>query len=143
MSQTKQRVVAFPYFYKNNVLHIVLITNKKGNHWILPKGHTERAFKKSSVALIESFEEAGVRGFLGSEEITYTITNKKKAITYICYPIIIDTLLSEWEESSLRKRVVLPLDKALKKVSSKTNKAIITYFGNALTSPSSFKSNLL
>lgn len=136
---TKKRVIAFPYFFKNDTLHVVLVTNKKGDHWILPKGHTEKKFKRASVALIESFEEAGVRGFLGPQDLSLEVTQEKKnhTIIYYCYPIIVDSLLPNWEEDSFRKRITIPLEEALEKVFSTVNYEIIKQFARRLGSPTS------
>ena len=51
---------SFPYLIKKGKMYIMLITNKSGKLWILPKGQPEAELKDEQVAELETIEEAGV-----------------------------------------------------------------------------------
>jgi 8-oxo-dGTP pyrophosphatase MutT (NUDIX family) len=46
------------------VPHVLLITSKKNNHWLFPKGHIDEGERPEQAALREAEEEAGVRATL-------------------------------------------------------------------------------
>ena len=51
---------AVPYRIIGEDIWILLITNRKGTNWIIPKGIVDRTLKASESALKEAREEAGV-----------------------------------------------------------------------------------
>jgi 8-oxo-dGTP pyrophosphatase MutT (NUDIX family) len=36
-----------------------LVSNKRGDRWVLPKGRPEKHLKKKEIAALEAWEEAG------------------------------------------------------------------------------------
>ena len=46
---------------------ILLITSRERGRWIIPKGWPEEGYSRAQSALIEAWEEAGVRGDLSEE----------------------------------------------------------------------------
>ena len=109
------RIAALPFLIKEDSLHLVLVTNSSGNKWILPKGHPEPHLPRSEVALLEAVEEAGVIGVL-SHGHRGKCTTANGQVHHI-YPMKVSTLLTQWPESSRRKRRILPLHKAVGKLS--------------------------
>lgn len=129
-----KRVVAFPYLYKEDTLHVVLVTTKSGNQWILPKGHPEKKFNSNEVALIEAYEEAGVLGYPEPKELDRKFTDKEnsKSEKLLCYPVLVGKLLNSWEESNKRLRKVVPVAEAKVLVSRQVYRDIIDYFSKQL-----------
>lgn len=109
------RIAALPFLFKKGELHLVLVTNSSGNKWILPKGHPEPHLPRGEVALLEAVEEAGVIGVL-SHGLRGRCTLSNGQVHHI-YPMKVSTLLTQWPEVRRRKRRVLPLQKALGKLS--------------------------
>ncbi len=107
------RAAALPYLVRNGDLHLVLITSRNGNNWILPKGHLEKHLPRSEVALMEAVEEAGVIGVLQDFRSRCTTTNNQ---VHHIYPVKVSTLLKQWPEMGERKRRVFVLEKALAKL---------------------------
>lgn len=107
------RAAALPYLIRNGELHLVLITSRNGNNWILPKGHLEKHLPRSEVALMEAVEEAGVIGVLQDFRSRCSTTNNQ---VHHIYPVKVSTLLKKWPEMGERKRQVFILEKALAKL---------------------------
>jgi len=111
------QIGALPYLIKGGQLHIVVITNSSQTKWIIPKGHPEPGMSRQDVALMECVEEAGVIGSFPAG-VRAQCKMKDKRTLYL-YPICVTTLLKKWPESGLRRREVLPIDKALKTINDK------------------------
>ncbi len=112
--QNAIRVAALPYLFRNGELHVVLVSNKGGNKWILPKGHQEDDMPRGEVALMEAVEEAGIIGVL-TDGLRGRCNTTNQQIHHV-YPVKVSTLLKKWPESGNRRRRVLPLQKALAKL---------------------------
>lgn len=108
---------ALPYIRKADGIHIVVITNRSGNRWIVPKGQPEDDMPRRNVAEMEAVEEAGVLG-----TITHGIHGQcrlKNDLRMYLYPLKVSTVLKKWSESSFRKRKVLPVKEAIDLISDK------------------------
>jgi CYTH domain-containing protein len=111
------RIGALPYLFKSGRLHIVLVTNAAQSRWILPKGHTEKGLTRHEVALMESVEEAGVIGTFARD--LRAECRLRDGTRLHVYPLLVSTLLHKWPEASVRKRQVLPLEKAAKLIADR------------------------
>lgn len=123
-----KEIAAFAYKIKNKRVFIVLVTNRKGNRWILPKGQPEFRMSDKKVALLEAYEEAGIRGKLSKKlkrENIRLITRRKGDVKMKVYPIELKKLLGDWPESRFRKRVLISADKAIHKVRKRALRACI------------------
>ena len=58
---THSLVGTLPYFRDGSQKKVILITKRKENHWIFPKGQQENRMSLKEVAKMESEEEAGIR----------------------------------------------------------------------------------
>ncbi|WP_198263486.1 NUDIX hydrolase [sulfur-oxidizing endosymbiont of Gigantopelta aegis] len=121
---------AFPFLYKKDKLHIILITITSGNAWILPKGKPEDDMSKAQVAKLESFEEAGIRGKIIDKKLREEF-KRDDGGTLIIYPLHIEKVLDKWQEQSFRKRKLVSIKEALEMVTKTEYLAAIEYFSDA------------
>lgn len=123
----QKRVAVLPVITKSNKNKICLVTSRYKRKWILPTGKHEKNRSDREVALLEAFEEAGVKGqlddtFRKSLLVESPSGRKKRKITL--YLIKVDQQLKSWPEKKQRRRVLINPsqidryldDKRLKKV---------------------------
>ena len=122
---------AFPFLFKKEKLHIMLITNTAGSNWLLPKGHPEEELKKIEVAELETYEEAGIKGLMLSHKLGEEFSHKEDTKLKI-YPLMIKTILTEskWPEENKRKRQLVTLKEALELVTKENHRAAIKHFSS-------------
>ncbi|MBL1212600.1 MAG: NUDIX hydrolase [Ignavibacteriae bacterium] len=106
-----------PYRIKNKELEILLITSRKKQRWIIPKGIIEDNLHPQTSAGKEALEEAGIVGtvedhYLGS----YAVKKWGGKIKIEVYPMIVKLLLDDWEEKDLRKRKWFSFKEAKEKI---------------------------
>lgn len=106
---------AVPFLFKKGVLHIVLITSSSGARWLIPKGHLESGMSLEEVALMEAAEEAGAIGTIEPGCRTQCPTEDGRTLQL--FPLRVATLLPHWPERFVRRRVVLPVYRALLRIS--------------------------
>ena len=105
---------ALPFLFKNGILHIVLVTSSSGTRWIVPKGGLEQHMTRQEVALMEAAEEAGAIGSI--EHGLKTECRMADQRLLHLYPLRVAVLLPHWPERIMRRRVVLPIYRALLRV---------------------------
>lgn len=105
---------ALPFLFRNGILHVVLVTSSAGTRWIVPKGGLEKGMTRQEVALMEAAEEAGAIGVLEPGIKAQCRMADGRALHL--YPLRVATLLPHWPERMLRRRVVLPVYRALLRV---------------------------
>lgn len=105
---------ALPFLFKNGILHIVLVTSSSGTRWIVPKGGLEQNMTRQEVALMEAAEEAGAIGTI--EHGLKTECRMADQRLLHLYPLRVAVLLPHWPERILRRRVVLPIYRAILRV---------------------------
>lgn len=92
----------------------MVVTNKDGDRWVLPKGRPERHLGKRELAALEAWEEAGIRGtFRGGDPIDVTLRRRAGRINLRLYPLRVDRLKRRWPERRARDRRVVSPDTAL------------------------------
>ncbi|CAN5750697.1 NUDIX hydrolase [soil metagenome] len=97
-------------------VEVMLITNTVGK-WIVPKGGVDEGHTPRQGAVIECFEEAGVRGTLLPGEVGhYDYEKNGEACRVILYALRVTEVLTDWPEARRRKRIWLPLAEAVKRV---------------------------
>jgi 8-oxo-dGTP pyrophosphatase MutT (NUDIX family) len=105
---------ALPFLFKNGILHLVLVTSSSGQRWIVPKGGLEKGMTRQEVALMEAAEEAGAIGTIEPGIKTQCRMDDRRVLHL--YPLRVATLLPHWPERAMRRRVVLPVYRALMRV---------------------------
>lgn len=91
---------------------VLAITNRSGRQWIFPKGIVEAGMTPGESAMKEAYEEAGVRGSLGSRVGKYK-TRKWGGKCRVAMFFLEDvSLLDSWPED-FRKRKWIEVDEQL------------------------------
>ena len=98
-----------PYYIDKGIKKIILVTAKNSNkNWIVPKGHIEKNMSPQLSAAKEAFEEAGIKGEVGSKVIgtlCYSKKNKKCKVDFFAFKVL--EILDNWPEKELRERIVV------------------------------------
>ena len=93
---------------------VVLVTSRKGESWILPKGNRAKKRSDRIQAKREAFEEAGLQGSLNYKHYDFKSSENGKRIRI--YSMRVKKILNSFPEKKERKRVVIPFDQAEKMV---------------------------
>ena len=93
---------------------VVLVTSRKGESWILPKGNRAKKRSDRIQAKREAFEEAGLQGSLNYKHYDFKSSGNGKRIRI--YSMRVKKILNRFPEKMERKRVVIPFDQAEKMV---------------------------
>lgn len=126
-----------PYFYEKKRLKVVLITSA-GGYWIFPKGQFEKDLGKSGTARLEALEEAGVEGGVckNCSYRTKVYIKSGEQVHLTLYPLRVETIYEEWNESFKRKRKFVTIKEALELMSSDELKKCLRKFERDLLSDS-------
>ena len=112
---------------------ILLITSRRSQRWIIPKGWPIKGLKSYKVAEQEAFEEAGALGTtfdicLGSYSYIKKLDQGlSKRIVYV-YPLKVENLISDYDEAHERSREWFNISKAKELLSEPGLKDILTNF---------------
>ena len=108
---TERQIAALPLRWdKKGQVQVLMVTSRDTGRWVMPKGWEMDGKKPWRAAKIEALEEAGARGYIGSEEIGIYHYDKILAdgTTTHCevrvYPMIVEKLKRRWKERKQRKR---------------------------------------
>lgn len=109
-----------PYRIKDENIWILLITNRKGSKWGIPKGIVDRTMKASDSALKETFEEAGVRGKIIKPALgVYKVKKWEGKCRIKVFMLPADEVFDEWPEKIYRKRIWVRIEEAEKYIKKK------------------------
>jgi len=111
---------------------LVLITSRKSERWIIPKGYVEKGLSPADSAAKEAYEEAGLIGVVHHQEAgKYQYRKYGRRFSVQVYPLFIETMLDEWDEMHLRSRKLVTPEEAVEMVCHGELKQIISdYFLN-------------
>lgn len=122
---THSGVIAYRIDDKGAV-EILLIRNLKGVRWMIPKGWNEEGMTPRQVALMEAWEEAGVKGKIKGEPLgVYKHQKFREVVQVELYIMKVTGEKNSWPEMGRRKRQWLPIAKAAKKVAAPQLKRLI------------------
>ena len=94
-------------------VEVLLITNRKQTHWIIPKGGWELDESATEAAARETYEEAGVVGEVGELLYQFDHVGKKGAKQeHHYFALRVEQELDAFPEASQRLRRWLPLAEA-------------------------------
>ena len=103
-----------PYRLVDGLLEVLLITSRRRRRWTLPKGIVERGMTAAASAAKEAYEEAGVRGDVGSVPLgAYDYRKWGGTCRVEVYPLRVLEELDAWPEAHERERRWLPLAEAI------------------------------
>ncbi|WP_028973049.1 NUDIX domain-containing protein [Spirochaeta cellobiosiphila] len=113
-------VGTIPFLWEEGVLKVVLVTNRRGNHWIFPKGSIEKNKTMQEVALMEANEEAGIEGIIVDDcPILIPYSKGDKSINLLAYPILVNSIKKKWLEERFRQRKVVDIQTAFSLIDQK------------------------
>ena len=117
----RKQLGVLAYELHRDQVWVVLITNRNGTRWILPKGQPEAALSDKRVAMMEAYEEAGVLGVIdkGIDPLEVVVWTKRGKVRLIIYPMHIRKLVNKYPESKIRKRLLIDSNKALRMLDKK------------------------
>ena len=116
------QVAALCYRLTDDGPEILLLTTRGGGKWILPKGWPKAEIGAAESALLEAFEEAGIRGRVIGDSIGqyhYTKSSKKGAkldCVAVVYEVLLTEIVDDFPEKGERKMAWLSPEKAAKRV---------------------------
>lgn len=127
---------ALPYREHGAGLEVMLVTSRKGKHWILPKGIVEPGLTPRASAAKEALEEAGVAGDMAAEPLgSYRHRKWGGTCDVDVYPLRVRHEMDDWPESGIRRRRWQPLATALRQVDDAGLRAVIAGLPDAASSP--------
>jgi 8-oxo-dGTP pyrophosphatase MutT (NUDIX family) len=118
---------------------ICLITSRRRNRWVLPKGHVEDGHTFPQTAVTEAWEEAGLIGEVRKEPagtFRYKKLNREYEVTVFVFDVTMVT--DVWPESSERQREWMSVLEAMQRVEEIGLRSILseaTVIGGALGPP--------
>ena len=77
------KVVVVPVFFDPSGYKIVLVTSREKKLWILPKGNVEKKLSRKESALLEAYEEAGLKGKIMDFKPMHFIRQGEKHAIYL------------------------------------------------------------
>jgi len=118
-----------PYRIVDGEIEILLITSRKKNRWIIPKGVIEPYMTPQESAKQEAYEEAGVFGRVMNEPVgEYQSEKWGGTCTVTVYPMLVEKVYDEWMEQDFRKRKWMTPEKAAEKAGNKNIRELINIF---------------
>ena len=112
---------------------VLLITSRRSQRWIIPKGWPIKGLKSYKVAEQEAFEEAGASGTafdfcLGSYSYIKKLDQGlRKCVVYV-YPLKVENLISDYDEAHERSRKWINISNATELLSEPELKDILKNF---------------
>ena len=108
---------------------IMLISARRSGRWIIPKGHIEKGMTPAESAAKEAWEEAGVRGTVGSWSIgSYRYRRSGGIYSVEVYPLQVQEIHEEWKEQQFRRRIVVSPAEAVAMISHDELRALVADF---------------
>ena len=89
---------------------LVLVTGRKSEEWILPKGNTAKRRSDRDQAREEAYEEAGLQGNMELRYFEFDVHGKVNKLRI--YPMKVTKMLNDFPEKKQRKRIVTSFDEA-------------------------------
>ncbi len=130
MSQKASKVFkqsgVIPYRVKNGKVEVLLITSRRRQDWVIPKGGISKAMAPPDSAAKEAWEEAGVIGqVVGNQLGTYKYYKRGKTYRVKVFLLPVETVLFDWPEANHRQRQWLDVTQAVKRVKKASLKRIL------------------
>ncbi|NIA20006.1 MAG: NUDIX domain-containing protein [Xanthomonadaceae bacterium] len=124
-----------PYRWKDDQLEILLITNHRGKHYVIPKGVIEPTMTAVDSAAKEAFEEAGIRGVPATKSLgEYKYKKWGGRCRVQVYPMEVREVLKKWPEQKERSRKWVSTEKAISLLKHKNLRPLIIKWSSSLCS---------
>jgi 8-oxo-dGTP pyrophosphatase MutT (NUDIX family) len=96
---------------------VCLVTSRSGKRWVVPKGCLEPGKTAGEIALLESWEEAGLVGVLRPEPVGSYVYQKADLTCHVTVFLLQVTEAAEdWPERGQRERCWLSFVQAMRRV---------------------------
>ncbi|WP_232236999.1 NUDIX hydrolase [Thiosulfatihalobacter marinus] len=125
---------ALVYRINNDKTQVMLITSRRSQRWILPKGWPIKGLKPHQAAAQEAWEEAGIRGKVSKQPCgLYTYPKDKDlrkaaSCTVILFPMELRKISNKFPESGERRRKWVSPKKAAARIANRDLARIIRDF---------------
>ncbi len=120
---------AIPYRVNNGKIEILLITTRKFQDWVIPKGDIPNGMSAPDSAAKEAWEEAGVIGQIDVNELgTYKYRKQGKNYCVKMYLLPVEVLSEDYPEANQRKRQWVEVTEAIRQVKFNSLKRILKGF---------------
>jgi 8-oxo-dGTP pyrophosphatase MutT (NUDIX family) len=119
------QVAALPYIHIGTDVEILLITSRRQQHWIIPRGWPVEGESFAYNATREANEEAGAIGNIGPDTVGHYVYKKRTGNRHpapcrvLVYPLQITQQRLDWHEKAERKLTWCPLHQAASTVHDK------------------------
>lgn len=134
MLKHKRQYAALPYRITDGKLEVLLVTSRDTRRWVIPKGWPKKHMSPHKLAMLEAYEEAGLRGKISKDAIgvfhyTKRLAPKPDVICHVSvFPLQVGTELSKWPEKGQRERVWMSPQEAAERVQEPELATILTSF---------------
>ncbi len=119
----RTQFAALCYRMRKGKPEILLVTSRRTQRWIIPKGWPQDGMRPAQSAAVEALEEAGVEGKLHDNSLglySYTkqhVSGRTLPCVAVVYPLKVKTIHDRYREVKQRKRKWFSLANAARKVS--------------------------
>ena len=117
MGKLLKQFAALPVMETGGTPHVLLVTSRVTQRWIIPKGRPEK-MRPSDVAALEAREEAGVSGIISKRPIGQYHSQKRLLSGQLVpcevtvFRLDVSEHLVQWKEHLERKTMWAPLSQA-------------------------------
>jgi 8-oxo-dGTP pyrophosphatase MutT (NUDIX family) len=91
---------------------MLIVTTRRQDRWIFPKGQPETGLTAEKVALTEAREEAGAGGRITGHPIVLPYERDGTTTNLLLFPLLLTALADRWLELGERDRKMIPLEQA-------------------------------
>ncbi|TAF02408.1 MAG: NUDIX domain-containing protein [Nostocales cyanobacterium] len=121
-----QQSGVIPYRLRDGKLEVLLITTRKRQSWVIPKGGVCKGMTPPDSAAKEAWEEAGVVGRVNNEKIAdYKYSKRGNTYRVHLFWMPVETVLEDWPEANQRERIWLDINHAAMIVKENSLKKIL------------------
>jgi 8-oxo-dGTP pyrophosphatase MutT (NUDIX family) len=125
-SKVLQQSGVIPYRIIEGKLEILLITTRKRQGWVIPKGGLCKGMSPHESAAKEAWEEAGVLGRVTTEKLgNYQYRKRGNIYRVNLFLLPVEEILEDWPEATARERKWLEVNQAAELVKENSLKRII------------------
>lgn len=125
-SKVLQQSGVIPYRIIEGKLEILLITTRKRQGWVIPKGGLCKGMSPHESAAKEAWEEAGVLGRVTTEKLgNYQYRKRGNIYRVNLFLLPVEEVLEDWTEATARERKWLEVNQAAELVKENSLKRII------------------
>ena len=125
------------YCFESGTPKVLMITSRGRRRWVLPKGRIEEGQTAKECALLEAYEEAGIKGEIATKigGYSYTKLDQPGDTSYRVkvYPMVVSSISDDWPEKDQRDRLWMDFKSAANAVEEPELRALLHDFGDMLS----------